>query len=172
MRIDPGDVDQVWSFARVASCNDDAKYLLFCNFKHRRLIRRERHLSSINSPFRSGPQVAYYYAQLLSLRIQFFIAEFNRARFIGHVERDDHRLTWSLATINVNIRIIADRVDPSRHGIAIAWLRTATDAGMLVGPLVMGPLADAVDLAMPFLMAAIISCALAWACYRYTVTTS
>jgi len=68
--------------------------------------------------------------------------------------------------------IIADRVDPSRHGIAIAWLRTATDAGMLVGPLVMGPLADAVDLAMPFLMAAIISCALAWACYRYTVTTS
>ena len=30
--------------------------------------------------------------------------------------------------------IIADRVDSSLHGIAIAWLRTATDAGMLIGP--------------------------------------
>ena len=68
--------------------------------------------------------------------------------------------------------IIGDRVDPSLHGIAIAWLRTATDAGMLLGPLVMGPLADAVDLAMPFLMAAIMSCALAWACQRHAVTTS
>ena len=68
--------------------------------------------------------------------------------------------------------IIGDRVDPSVHGIAIAWLRTATDAGMLLGPLVMGPLADAVDLAMPFLMAAIMSCAFAWACQRHAVTTS
>jgi MFS family permease len=68
--------------------------------------------------------------------------------------------------------IIGDRVNASRHGVAIAWLRTATDAGMLVGPLVMGPLADAVDLTMPFLLAGIISCTLAWTCHRHASRTS
>jgi MFS transporter, ACDE family, multidrug resistance protein len=67
--------------------------------------------------------------------------------------------------------IIGDRVDPSQHGIAIAWLRTATDAGMLVGPLVMGPLADAVDVTAPFLLAGIVSCALAWTCHRHALRT-
>jgi DHA1 family multidrug resistance protein-like MFS transporter len=62
--------------------------------------------------------------------------------------------------------IIGDRVDASRHGIAVGWLRAATDAGMLVGPLVMGPLADAVGVGGPFVLAGIISCAFAWACYR------
>jgi MFS family permease len=65
--------------------------------------------------------------------------------------------------------IIGDRVDVTRHGIAIGWLRTATDAGMLVGPLTMGPLADAVGLGGPFLSAGIIACALALACYRDAV---
>jgi MFS family permease len=68
--------------------------------------------------------------------------------------------------------IIGDRVDSSLHGIAIAWLRTATDAGMLLGPLVMGALADAVDLTIPFLLAAIISCALAWTCRWHALRTS
>jgi MFS family permease len=68
--------------------------------------------------------------------------------------------------------IIGDRVDPSLHGIAIAWLRTATDAGMLLGPLVMGPLADAVDLTIPFLLAGMISCAFAWACHRHALRTA
>jgi MFS family permease len=68
--------------------------------------------------------------------------------------------------------IIGDRVDPSRHGAAVAWLRTATDAGMLVGPLVMGQLADALDLTAPFVLAGIISCALATACYRQALTTA
>jgi MFS transporter, DHA1 family, multidrug resistance protein len=58
--------------------------------------------------------------------------------------------------------IIGDRVDSSMHGIAIAWLRTATDAGMLVGPLAMGALADTMDLTAPFLLAAIILCILAY----------
>jgi MFS family permease len=68
--------------------------------------------------------------------------------------------------------IIGDRVDSSLHGIAIAWLRTATDAGMLLGPLMMGALADAVDLTIPFLLAAIISCALAWTCRWHALRTS
>ena len=68
--------------------------------------------------------------------------------------------------------IIGDRVDSSMHGIAIAWLRTATDAGMLVGPLAMGALADSVDLAVPFLLAGIILCMLAFTCRRHALTTS
>ena len=43
-------------------------------------------------------------------------------------------------------------------------LHTVTDAGMLIGPLVMGPLADAVGLGAPFVLAAILLGALAGAC--------
>ena len=62
--------------------------------------------------------------------------------------------------------IIGDRIDPSLHGVAIGWLRTVTDTGMLVGPIVMGPLADAVGLGAPFVLAALMMGALAWACRR------
>jgi predicted MFS family arabinose efflux permease len=62
--------------------------------------------------------------------------------------------------------IVGDRVDPAQHGIAIGWLRTVTDAGMLVGPLVMGPLADALGLGAPFLLAALALGGLAGACRR------
>jgi MFS family permease len=62
--------------------------------------------------------------------------------------------------------IVGDRVDPGRHGAAVAWLRTATDAGMLLGPLVMGQLADARGLAAPFLLAGIVAFVLATACHR------
>jgi predicted MFS family arabinose efflux permease len=65
--------------------------------------------------------------------------------------------------------IIGDSVDPSLHGIAVAWLRMATDAGMLLGPLVMGQVADAIDLTAPFVLAGIMSCALAWACHRHAL---
>lgn len=68
--------------------------------------------------------------------------------------------------------IIGDRVDPSLHGIAIAWLRTATDAGMLVGPLVMGSLADAIDLTVPFVVAGLLACAFALACHRHALKTA
>ena len=48
--------------------------------------------------------------------------------------------------------IIADLVAPPQHGIAIGWLRTVTDSGMLLGPVVIGMLADAVHLGIsPFL---------------------
>src|SRR5881397_2604066 len=64
--------------------------------------------------------------------------------------------------------IIGDRVSPELHGIAVGWLRTLADAGMIVGPLVMGTLGDVGGLAAPFVGAAVLVCALAWACYRLT----
>jgi predicted MFS family arabinose efflux permease len=67
--------------------------------------------------------------------------------------------------------IIGDRIDPSMHGVAIGCLRTVTDTGMLIGPLVMGPLADAFGLEAPFVVAAILMGALAWACRRQAVTS-
>lgn len=68
--------------------------------------------------------------------------------------------------------IIGDRVDPALHGIAIGWLRTVTDTGMLVGPLVMGPLADALDLTAPFVCAGVVVWALAWWCQRERVAVA
>jgi predicted MFS family arabinose efflux permease len=64
--------------------------------------------------------------------------------------------------------IIGDRVAPELHGIAVGWLRTLADAGMIVGPLVMGTLGDVGGLAAPFVCAAALVCALAWPCYRLT----
>ena len=64
---------------------------------------------------------------------------------------------------------IGDRVVPNLHGIAIGWLRTVTDAGMLLGPLVMGVLADALHLAAPFLLAGAILAGCAWCCHRHAV---
>jgi predicted MFS family arabinose efflux permease len=75
---------------------------------------------------------------------------------------------WSLAigavaglVASLPTAIIGDRVSATDRGVAIGWLRTATDAGMLLGPLVMGTLADATSLAAPFLCAAVILFALA-----------
>jgi MFS family permease len=62
--------------------------------------------------------------------------------------------------------IVGDRVAAPSHGVAIGWLRTVTDTGMLLGPLVSGVLADAMDLTAPFLAAGAMVCALAWACRR------
>jgi MFS family permease len=62
--------------------------------------------------------------------------------------------------------IIGDRVAPELLGIAVGWLRTLADAGMIVGPLVMGTLADVGSLAAPFVCAAVLVCALAWPCSR------
>jgi MFS family permease len=60
--------------------------------------------------------------------------------------------------------IVGDRVPPETRGIAVGWLRSVTDAGMLLGPLAMGALADAAGLAAPFLCAAILLFVLATAC--------
>jgi branched-subunit amino acid transport protein len=42
----------------------------------------------------------------------------------------------------------------------------------MLGPLLMGPLADTFGLAAPFLVAGIITCALAWACHRHAATAT
>ena len=68
--------------------------------------------------------------------------------------------------------IVGDRVAPEFHGIAVGWLRTLADAGMIVGPLVMGTLGDVGGLAVPFVCAAALVCALAWPCYRLTAVPS
>jgi MFS family permease len=62
--------------------------------------------------------------------------------------------------------IVGDRVPPEARGIAVGWLRSVTDAGMLLGPLAMGALADAAGLAAPFVFAAILVFVLATACRR------
>ncbi|HWN02848.1 MAG TPA: MFS transporter [Candidatus Dormibacteraeota bacterium] len=62
--------------------------------------------------------------------------------------------------------IIGDQVGPDRSGVAVGWLRTVTDTGMLVGPLVMGALADGVHPTAPFVVAGALLCLLAWPGHR------
>jgi MFS family permease len=67
--------------------------------------------------------------------------------------------------------IIGDQVPPSLHGVAIGWLRMMTDSGQIVGPLVMGALADRVDLSTPFLAGAALLAIAAWQCRRQANAT-
>jgi MFS family permease len=62
--------------------------------------------------------------------------------------------------------LTSDQVDPPLRGIAIGWIRTMNDTGQIVGPLVMGAVADAVDLSAPFLIGAALLTATAWQCRR------
>ncbi len=62
--------------------------------------------------------------------------------------------------------LIGDQVPPPLQGVAIGWLRTMTDSGQILGPLVMGAVADAVDLSTPFLVGAALLMAAAWQCGR------
>jgi MFS family permease len=62
--------------------------------------------------------------------------------------------------------IIGDQVQPSLQGVAIGWLRMMTDSGQIVGPLVMGALADGVDLSTPFLVGSALLMLAAWQCWR------
>jgi DHA1 family multidrug resistance protein-like MFS transporter len=62
--------------------------------------------------------------------------------------------------------IIGDQVQPSLQGVAIGWLRMMTDSGQIVGPLVMGALADGVDLSTPFLVGSALLMMVAWQCWR------
>jgi MFS family permease len=62
--------------------------------------------------------------------------------------------------------IIGDQVEPSLQGVAIGWLRMMTDSGQIVGPLVMGALADGVDLSTPFVVGSALLLMVAWQCRR------
>jgi MFS family permease len=62
--------------------------------------------------------------------------------------------------------LISDQVPRSLQGVAIGWLRTMTDGGQIVGPLLMGYLADAIDLSAPFLFGALLLTAMVWQCRR------
>ncbi len=62
--------------------------------------------------------------------------------------------------------VIGDQVPPPLQGVAIGWLRMMTDSGQILGPLVMGALADAVDLSTPFLFGAALLTVTAWQCRR------
>ncbi|MGH6689129.1 MAG: MFS transporter [Gammaproteobacteria bacterium] len=62
--------------------------------------------------------------------------------------------------------LTSDLVQRPLQGVAIGWLRTMSDSGQIGGPLVMGALADAVDLSAPFLFGAALLAVTAWACYH------
>jgi len=51
----------------------------------------------------------------------------------------------------VPIALTSDQVAPPLQGIAIGWLRTMSDSGQILGPLLIDALADAIDLSAPFL---------------------
>ncbi len=63
--------------------------------------------------------------------------------------------------------LLGDQMSPEQHGVAIGWLRMMTDSGQILGPLVMGALADAVHLCAPFLCAAALLMVTAWGCRHH-----
>ncbi len=64
--------------------------------------------------------------------------------------------------------VVGDRATPPLQGVAIGCLRTMTDSGQILGPLVMGALADSLDLSAPFLFGAVLLIAAAWLCRHAT----
>jgi MFS family permease len=66
--------------------------------------------------------------------------------------------------------LVGDRVPPHLQGVAVGWVRTMTDTGHILGALVMGALADAVDIAAPFLCGTGMLFVVAWLCHRQTAT--
>jgi DHA1 family multidrug resistance protein-like MFS transporter len=86
---------------------------------------------------------------------------------------------WSLAigaaagfVAGLPTALIGDRVAPPLQGVAVGWLRTMTDGGHILGPLVMGALADAMHLSAPFFFAAALLMAIAWQCRRLAIASS
>jgi MFS family permease len=63
--------------------------------------------------------------------------------------------------------VIGDQVIPALHGLAIGWLRTMTDSGQILGPLIMGALADVAGLSAPFHLGAALLVVMAWPCRRH-----
>ena len=86
---------------------------------------------------------------------------------------------WSLAigaaagfVAGLPTALIGDRVAPPLQGVAIGWLRTVTDGGHILGPVVMGSVADALHLSSAFFLAAALLIAVAWQCGRPSIASS
>jgi MFS family permease len=86
---------------------------------------------------------------------------------------------WSLAigaaagfVAALPVALVGDSTPPALHGVAIGWLRTMTDGGQILGPLVMGTLADVMGLAAPFHLGAALLVLAAWRCRRHATATS
>jgi MFS family permease len=86
---------------------------------------------------------------------------------------------WSLASgaalgfvAPIPTALVGDQAPPRLQGVAVGWLRMLTDTGHLLGPLVMGPLADAFGLAAPFFLGAALLIAAMWRCGRVPVITT
>lgn len=62
--------------------------------------------------------------------------------------------------------LTSDQVERPLQGVAIGWLRTMSDGGQIGGPLVMGALADAIDLSAPFWFGAALLAVTVWRCHR------
>jgi MFS family permease len=83
---------------------------------------------------------------------------------------------WSVAAggaagfvMALPIAVVGDRVPAHLQGVAIGWVRTMADTGQILGPLLMGKLADAVDVTAPFACAALMLIPVAWRCSRLRV---
>lgn len=63
--------------------------------------------------------------------------------------------------------LIGDQVPPELRAVAIGWLRTVTDTGQILGPLLMGALADASGLSSAFVAGAAVLGVAAWQCRRH-----
>ncbi|HEV8440733.1 MAG TPA: MFS transporter [Methylomirabilota bacterium] len=60
--------------------------------------------------------------------------------------------------------LVGDQTPSPLRGVAIGWLRAMTDVGHVFGPLLMGALADAIDLSAPFLLGAALLAVMAGLC--------
>ena len=85
---------------------------------------------------------------------------------------------WSLAigaaagfVAGLPTALIGDRVAPALQGVAVGWLRTVTDGGHILGPVVIGALADAMHLSTAFFFAAALLIAVAWQCRRQSIAS-
>jgi MFS family permease len=68
--------------------------------------------------------------------------------------------------------LVGDQVPAPLRGVAIGWLRMMSDTGQILGPLVMGALADASDLSTPFLLGAALLALTAWRCRAGAMATA